>query len=516
MSREVLHTGLLAQAPSSSGGSAQVFTDDDDHALVQRRLGLVYGLMGAIVLGFWVVGIVLLRVAIPERFWEIQLGASKVLHLLTGLGLLFVWAICRGPLRPRWLLSTMDVVGMFKSMTIAAVVIALSPEGLRSEFLALTPLTLLVCLRAALVPSPPRWTALVATAAALPIPLGGYVAALRDPTWHEELVPRSSVVVINAAWGVASVVAAYAIAKVVYGLRAEVKSAMRLGQYTLEERIGEGGMGSVYRARHALLRRPTAIKLLAPDRNQPHDIQRFEREVQLTSVLTHPNTIAIYDFGHTRDGVFYYAMELLDGVSLQQLVEREGPQPPARVVHILSQIAGALAEAHDVGLIHRDVKPANVLLCSRGGMKDFVKVLDFGLVKQMGVTDPAVSRTDAIAGTPLYMAPESILSGADIDARVDLYALGAVGYWLVTGTSPFEGGNLVEICSHHLHTPVTPPSERLGAPVPQALEQLLLRCLAKSRDDRPRSARAVAELLQACQTELPWDPENPAANCAAQ
>ncbi len=516
MPPETLKTNLLAMPPSSGAGAAHVFTDEEDHALVQRRLGLVYGIMGALVLFFWVVGVVLVGATMPERFWAFHLSAAKILHLVTGLGLLGVWRLCLGPLRPRWLLSVMDVVGALKTMTIASLVVALTPVGLRAEFIGLAPLTLFACLRAALVPSPPRWTALVALVAALPLPAGGYVAALRDPTWPEALVPRASVVVLEVAWCVGAVVGAFAIAKVVYGLRAEVKSAMRLGQYTLEEKIGEGGMGAVYRARHALLRRPTAVKLLAPERNDRTHVQRFEREVQLTSMLTHPNTIAIYDFGHTRDGVFYYAMELLDGVSLEELVDKEGPQAPGRVVHILAQVAGALAEAHDAGLIHRDVKPANVFLCARAGTKDFVKVLDFGLVKQVDSTDPALSRADAIAGTPLYMAPESITDAGGIDARVDIYALGGVAYWLLTGTAPFDGANLVEICSHHLHTPVEPPSKRLGAAVPQALEDLVLRCLAKSRDERPSSAADLLGLLRACQEQLPWDPENLAANHAAQ
>jgi eukaryotic-like serine/threonine-protein kinase len=176
--------------------------------------------------------------------------------------------------------------------------------------------------------------------------------------------------------------------------------AAQLGQYTLVEKIGEGGMGAVYRARHALLQRPTAIKLLLPERTNELDLARFEREVQLTSQLTHPNTIAIYDFGRTPDKVFYYAMEYIDGISLEQLVDEDGPQPPARVIHMLVQACGALAEAHGVGLIHRDVKPANLLLCARGGAHDVIKVVDFGLIKDTRPhSGPAVTIADTIAGT---------------------------------------------------------------------------------------------------------------------
>jgi eukaryotic-like serine/threonine-protein kinase len=387
----------------------------------------------------------------------------------------------------------MAMTGMLTSF-----IVYFAPHGLRVEFLGLPALVFVVSLRAAIVPSPPRWTALVAIAAAPMIPLMAFARAKADPSFPVGgLESAYTVLTFSTVWTILTIVGATIIAKVVYGLRAEVKSAMKLGQYTLEHEIGHGGMGSVYRAKHALLRRPTAIKLLAPDRTSAIDQKRFEREVQLTSALTHPNTIAIYDFGHTRDGVFYYAMELLEGVSLEKLVDDEGPQPPERVIHILLQAAGALAEAHAAALIHRDVKPANVFLTTRGGMKDFVKVLDFGLVKEVDTKDPSLSSTDAIAGTPLYMAPESITDPAGIDARVDLYALGGVAYWLLTGTPPFEGTNLIEICSQHLHAPVEPPSKRLGRPIPEALEQIVLRCLAKSREDRPASAKALVELLSA-------------------
>jgi serine/threonine-protein kinase len=389
-------------------------------------------------------------------------------------------------------------------MIMLCAMIAFAPGGLRAEFLILPAVVLVSSMRAALVPSPPRWTALVAAVAAIPAPFGAYVATLNDPSWSNTLAPRAVVVVIVAAWGVISVASAFAIAKVVYGLRVEVKKATRLGQYTLEEKIGEGGMGVVYRARHSLLRRPTAIKLLPPERSSAHDVRRFEREVQLTSMLTHPNTVAVYDFGHTHDGVFYYAMEHLDGLSLHDLVERDGPQPSGRVIHILSQLASALAEAHGVNLVHRDVKPANVFLCERGGLPDFVKVLDFGLVKHTDKTDPALSTVNAVAGTPHYMAPESITDPESVDARVDIYALGAVGYFLLTGTTTFDGNSLVEICSHHLHTPPEPPHVRLGSAVSPALEKVILQCLAKTRTDRPATAGRVVDLLRACQTDCEW------------
>ena len=293
-----------------------------------------------------------------------------------------------------------------------------------------------------------------------------------------------------------------------YRLRRRVRDARRtaerLGRYTLEARIGEGGMGEVYRAQHAMLRRPTAVKVLRRDRLSEEAVKRFEREVQLTSELTHPNTIAIYDFGRTIQGDFYYAMEYLDGISLDALVDKHGPQPEGRVIHLLGQICGSLSEAHDVGLIHRDIKPANIILCRRGGMADFVKVLDFGLVKQIGVEANAdTTSTRTVTGTPLYMSPDLIQSPI-VDARSDLYQVGLVGYYLLTGTKPFRAETVVEVCAHHLSTPPEPPSQRLGKPVSPDLEAILLRCLDKQPEERPRDAHSLASELLACREAGRW------------
>ena len=245
----------------------------------------------------------------------------------------------------------------------------------------------------------------------------------------------------------------------IYGLRKAVSDIRRLGQYTLEKKLGEGGMGVVYRASHAMLRRPTAIKLLLPDRAGKDALTRFEREVRRTAMLTHPNTVTVFDYGRTTDGVFYYAMELLEGASLDEIVEVDGPQPEERVIHLLEQAAASLAEAHDAGLIHRDVKPGNILVVDRGGISDLVKVVDFGLVKDVGVrarggatSEPALTMANAITGTPLYIAPETMTAPETVDARTDLYALGAVGYWLLTGTHVFGGKSILEVCAHHLHS----------------------------------------------------------------
>jgi serine/threonine-protein kinase len=275
-----------------------------------------------------------------------------------------------------------------------------------------------------------------------------------------------------------------------------------IGAYTLEEKVGEGGMGVVYKATHSLLDRPAAIKFLADSRAGERAVQRFEREVRVTSRLTHPNTISIYDFGRTDDGAFYYAMEYVDGLDLQTLVERHGPQPPARVAHLLAQLAGALAEAHGAGLIHRDVKPANVMVCERGGMLDVVKVLDFGLVQATEEDgDGSSGDRDRIVGTPLYLSPEALTCPQNLDPRSDLYALGAVGYFLLSGSAPFSGTSVVDVCRQHLHSPPVPVSLRVPAPVPRELEKLVMSCLAKSRDERPPSAAALHVALLPLATE---------------
>jgi PAS domain S-box-containing protein len=291
-------------------------------------------------------------------------------------------------------------------------------------------------------------------------------------------------------------------------LREEVER-VRLGQYTLDEKIGEGGMGVVYRARHAMLRRPTAIKLLPPQRMGHKNLERFEREVQLTAMLTHPNTVAIYDYGRTPDGVFYYAMEFLDGINLEDLVRRFGAQPQGRVISILRQVCKALAEAHDLGVIHRDIKPGNIMLTVRGGEPDVVKVVDFGLVKELDTDSGLSSETNVLVGTPLYLSPEAISIPGAIDARADLYALGAVGYFLVTGQPLFEGRTIMEICAHHLHTAPVPPSVRLGRPVGRHLEAVLLSCLEKDPARRPPTAMAVHDALAASNAASDWSTDDP-------
>jgi hypothetical protein len=282
-------------------------------------------------------------------------------------------------------------------------------------------------------------------------------------------------------------------------------AAKQVGQYELLEKLGQGAMGVVYKGRHAMLRRPTAIKLLDLEKINPGSIARFEREVQITCQLNNPNTIAIYDYGRTPEGVFYYAMEFLDGINLETLVNQAGSQPEARVIHLLLQICGSLYEAHSKGLVHRDIKPANIMLNRRGGLSDVIKVLDFGLVKAIDEKKQAgMTAANSLTGTPLYISPEGINAPALVDARSDIYAVGATAYFLLTGHPPFVSSNLVDLLRMHVMDAPIAPSRRLGRPVSAELETAVLACLEKNPANRPQTARDVASLLRKCPEYGRW------------
>ncbi len=281
-------------------------------------------------------------------------------------------------------------------------------------------------------------------------------------------------------------------------MRAQVSAAQQLGQYTLGAKIGAGGMGEVYLASHSMLKRPTAIKLLPPQMADGERRVRFEREVQNTAQLAHHNTVAIYDYGTSPDGAFYYAMEYVDGITLFDMVASTGPVPPARVVHLLKQACGSLAEAHGMGIIHRDIKPANLMVTNRPGMWDHLKVLDFGLVKVLGGGETIdVTVPGNVLGTPRYISPEGIRDTESVDARSDLYALGCVGYFLLSGQHMFEGETVIEIINQHINTEPVRPSEKLGRELPEALEDVILWCVKKDPDERPISAEALFDRLDA-------------------
>jgi eukaryotic-like serine/threonine-protein kinase len=288
-------------------------------------------------------------------------------------------------------------------------------------------------------------------------------------------------------------------------LQRAVAEARRLGPYRLIRRLGAGGMGEVYLAEHALLRRPCALKLIRPERvGDAHAVSRFEREAQAMANLTHPNTVRLYDYGVTADGVFYYAMECLPGCSLENLVNRHGPVEPQRAIHLLRQICGALHEAHAAGLVHRDIKPANILACRVGAMHDVAKLLDFGLVRvhSLGSDDTSLTGVGTIAGTPAFMSPEQAAAKA-IDNRSDIYSLGAVAYYLLTGRAPFVHATSVQTMAAHLSETVVPPRE-LNSNVSSELEAIVLRCLEKEPERRFQDVSAVEETLILCAGSDAW------------
>ncbi len=291
------------------------------------------------------------------------------------------------------------------------------------------------------------------------------------------------------------------------GMRVELHHARKFGQYRLVRKLGEGGMGEVYLAEHRLLKRPCALKLIkASATSDPLAQARFEREVQSAARLSHPNTIEIFDYGHTGDGTFYYVMEYVRGMSLSELVKRDGPLPSGRIIYVFRQVCAGLAEAHGLGLVHRDLKPGNLLLAVRGGEADVAKVLDFGLVKL--TRDPGaaeLSREMTVSGTPMYMAPEQATGDRSLDARADIYALGAMMYYAMTGRPPFTGENPFLIMIAQTRDPVIPPSE-IRDGVPGDLERVVLRCLAKNPRDRFPSVKALGDALAECASASEWGP----------
>jgi serine/threonine-protein kinase len=306
------------------------------------------------------------------------------------------------------------------------------------------------------------------------------------------------------------------VARHYYRLGAQVTKAQAMGSYELLELIGRGGMGEVWRARHRMLARVSAIKLIRPQALSVHGgesagvmLRRFEREAKAMAALRSPHTVEIYDYGVSEDGRFYYVMELLDGLDLETLVERFGQLPAGRVAWILRQAAKSLSDAHACGLVHRDVKPRNLFACRMGSDYDFVKVLDFGLVKlsTAGSSQTRLTMEGVTAGTPAYMAPEIAMGSQDVDARSDLYSLGCVGYWLLTGQLVFQAENPMAMVMAHLQQTPVPPSERSELPIPASLEHVILRCLEKEPDKRPANARELAGLLAHCEGLEPWSAE---------
>lgn len=477
-------------------------------AFLQTRLGLLHQVL------FILSGAILCASTVLLGFLYSVASALEDLgrpHRLVHLALTVLYGISwqisrRYRLREKPLLA-IDAVGIVGTAITLAYMVSHANSGRTGATELVAALMFVLSTRAVIIPSTARQTLILCVLSA--------IAAIAVFTWnslHHPIAlphsvrndPRDNAATM-ALWLAMMTASATIASRVIYGLRKEVRAARRVGQYELLEKIGEGGMGVVYRARHALLRRETALKLLPQATLPAERQQRFEREVRLTARLSHPNTVSIFDYGRTPDGVFYYAMEYLDGLDLERLVAHAGALPVGRVAHLLRQILLSLTEAHELGLIHRDIKPANVILTERGGEADVVKVVDFGLVKDLhGAEAGGLTAAGGLTGTPLYMPPEAVRASDEAGAAGDLYAAAAVAYYLLTGTHVFSGATIMEICAHHLHTPPVPPSERLGRSLPPDLENLILAGLAKAPAARPASARAFRAALEACAGIPPW------------
>ena len=364
------------------------------------------------------------------------------------------------------------------------------------------------------IPSTPRKTFITALVAASMDPAGALVWQALGTD-----VPPMRDVFILATPNYLCALLAPLISHIITRLGREVRKARQMGSYVLGNRIGSGGMGEVWLATHRFLARQSAIKLIKPEvlgalTSEQRDVlvKRFRREARAAAMLRSPHTIQLYDFGVVSDGTFYYVMELLNGMDLQSLVTQHGPLPAARAVHLLQQACESLAEAHDRGLIHRDIKPANIQTCRMGQYYDYVKVLDFGLVKTQAAAtepklDPKLTAPNAVTGTPAYLSPESAL-GESVDHRTDIYALGCVAYWMLTGRYVFPADSSIQLVARHVSSAPIPPSRYSAFDISPALDEVVLGCLRKKPAERPASARELCDLLGGCEVEAAWTRED--------
>ncbi len=470
-------------------------SEEEARAYLQERLALLFQLM------FW--SIIALHGLLIAMFWqypEVPQRNTDLVFIGSAGGLALMAFLWRGVLVRREL----SVTALYRIDLVYSVGIGVG-FGLSAyaqwrlhpaAYVSLVYATFTAYARALIVPSSARRTAIASSATFVPVAACAFALAfepqeLPGPGYFTATLLLCIVPIVLSAFG----------SQTIYGLRRQANVAKQLGQYKLERKIGGGGGGEVYLAHHVLLRRPTAVKLLRPDRVGADNISRFEGEVQHTSQLTHPNTVAVFDYGRNPDGIFYYAMEYLDGIDLEALVSRFGPQPANRVTHVLAQVCGALYEAHSRGIIHRDIKPSNIILCERGLVPDVAKVVDFGLVKEF--TADTGSSAQVVLGTPGYLAPEAVTDPNSIGPASDLYAIGAVAYYLVTGKRVFDGSTAVEICMQHVTKQPRPPSQL--APISRELEAVILKCLAKRPEDRFATAEALADAFSAVPARPGWN-----------
>jgi serine/threonine-protein kinase len=425
---------------------------------------------------------------------------------------LVIWALAMSPRIP---LSTVMNVGLaFEVVSCYGIALAeyLEPTRLNlNGWIGLSWVAAWAPLFTVVIPTRPVKAALVTLVSVLSVPIViGFMVVSERTTFRPDanrfffwtVLPYLLITIM-----------AYVGARVVYTLGRAVTEARELGSYRLVERLGQGGMGEVWRAKHRLLARPAAIKLIraadgAGTAAQQEAIRRFEREAQVTAGLSSPHTVQLFDFGVADDGSFYYVMELLNGLDLERLVQRYGPIPAERAVYLLRQVCQSLAEAESYGLVHRDIKPANLFVCRYGGEHDFLKVLDFGIAKpapdMMQTGAMGFTQDNVLQGTPAYIAPEQVMNGSNVDGRADIYATGCVGYFLLTGKPVFTGDTPMAVVVQHAHSQPAAPSESSELPIPPALDRLILDCLAKSPSDRPQSARELSQRLAEVDMANAW------------
>ena len=455
---------------------------------------------------------------LAEHFLGAQTFSTTIALVSIGLGLVVFAGSRRSRIRPDRLLDfglVFMVVGAFGiSMAAFWGVYPVWSESLIAEYVGIPWNCVWILIFPIIAPNTPGKTLLASLAAAS---TGLLVLALSKAAGATDpLTPMWTMFVYFLFTTYLCAFLAFFISRWVYRFGVQLSKAREVGSYRLVEQLGQGGMGEVWKAEHRMLARPAAVKLIRPEGlgadEETHRtmLQRFEREAQATAALRSCHTIELYDFGATEEGAFYYVMELLDGLDLESLVERFGPVPTDRTVHLLRQVCHSLGDAHANGMIHRDVKPANIYTCNLGPDYDFVKVLDFGLVKSTGEEEADAAQLTAqgvMTGTPAYMAPEMAMAENGVDARADIYSLGCVAYWLVTGHRVFEGYKPMVTIVHHVKTPPVPPSQRTELAIDPRLEELILACLAKDPADRPQTAEEVSERLDGVPTGRDWSRE---------
>jgi serine/threonine-protein kinase len=464
---------------------------------VRKRLGILALLLG-IAFAFDPALYYLLRLAarlgllaLPEA----TRASAPGFILASGVAALASFALWRAARSPRIAASALHTVGLVYEVVICFLIALLFFWQFWLEHGVVANLTwvpVVVVLFPLILPGPPARMLAAAVVSGAMAPLALFVLSVTGrivlPSGAEGYAPT----IVSSVF---AVIFARIGARVVYGLGREVAAARAFGSYQLVERLGGGGMGEVWRAQHRLLARPAAIKLISPELTaSPEVLLRFEREAQAIAGLRSPHTVTLFDFGVAEGGGFYYVMELLEGLDADRLVREFGPIPPERVIHILQQVCHSLSEAEASGLVHRDIKPANIFLCRYGEDHDFVKVLDFGIVKAVsGQTElsAGATRENVVPGSPAFIAPEQAMGEPDIDARADIYATGCVGYWLLTGRTVFDAPTPLGLLMAHASQPPTAPSARTERSIPPELDALILRCLGKRPDSRPASAREL-------------------------